>query len=193
MPERLRRLVEVLCGESGAVAAETEDLFDVTTAYATMGAAGYDAVGRAGLCFSVVDSVAFEGVLAGVDDLVALSTETPGAGYETVDDDHGYRWVVIEDLSFDDLATTVHAAADAVIAEGYSEYLLCGAFAFEYEGDRRAYLLYNFSRGAWYPFVPTDDQGRDADRERELADLVGGEVDLEGDPDRWYPFWSIPI
>ena len=191
MRERLRRLIEVVLGDGGAAAADPDDLFDVTTGYATMGTAGYDAADRAGLCFSKVDSVAFEAVLADVDDLVALSTESPGAGYRTVDDDHGYRWVVIGDRAFDDLVTTVHTAADALIAAGYSEYLLCAAFAFE--GQRRVYWLYNFSRGAWYPFVPIDDGARDADRERELAGLVDGEFDLEDDPSRRYPFWSIPV
>jgi hypothetical protein len=191
MGGRLSRFVEVLFGESGAVEADADDLFDVTSGYTTLGTAGYDAAGRAGLCLSRADGVAFERVLDDVDALLALSTETPGTDYDVVDDDHGYRWLVVEDRAFDDLVTTVHTAADALIAEGYSEYLLCAAFAFE--GERTVYWIYNFSRGTGYPFVPAGATMRDGDRESQLAALVEGEFDLEDDPSRRYPFWSIPV
>jgi len=191
MAGRLRRFVEVLFGEGGATGADPEDLFEITTAWVTLETNGYESVDRAGLCFSDVESVDFDAVVRDVEDLLAVSEEETMAEYEVVDDDYGYKWVLISDALFEDVVGDVHMVADTLIEEGYESYLLSAVFAFQ--GDREVYWVYNFTRGRWYPFAPTGSGSRETDLEADLRELVGRELDLEADPDRRYPLWGVPF
>lgn len=191
MRERLRRFVEVLFGEGGVTGADPEDLFEITTAWVTLGSHGYESVDCAGLCFSNVESVDFDAVVEDVEAMLSVSAEETQATYRVLDDDYGYKWVLIADASFDDVVTDVHMVADTLITEGYENYLLCAAFGFE--GEREVYWLYNFKRGTWYPFAPRHTGKRDEALEDELRELTGGDLDLEPDPDRRYSLWGIPF
>ena len=78
-------------------------------------------------------------------------------------------------------------------AGGYGDRLLAAVFAFE-ENGRRLYLIYNFKRGAFYPFVPAPgDKQRDNEREMRLKAQIGGEVPIEPEMTRWFPLWEIPL
>lgn len=191
MRERLRRFVEVLFGEGGVTGADPEDLFEITTAYITLGSHGYESVDRAGLCFSSVESVDFDAVVEDVEGMLAVSAEENRAQYRVIDDDYGYKWVLLADASFDDVVTDVHMVADTLITEGYENYLLCAVFGFE--GHREVYWIYNFKRGTWYPFAPRAVGQRDEALEDELCDRLGSDLDLEPDPDRRYSLWGIPF
>lgn len=191
MKQRLRRFAEVLFGEGGAVPSDPDDIFAVTTAYTTMGVEGYESLDRAGLCFSHVDSLAFERVVDDVDELLRLSTETSDADYDVVEDNYGYWWVLLEDRVFDDLVSTIYVASDALIDAGYTDHLLCAGFSFE--RDAEAYWIYNFKRGSWYPFVPDGDGERNRDVERHLEGIGARALELERDPSRRYPLWGIPF
>ena len=191
MFERARRFVSVVLGEGGAAAADPDDLFNVSTGYVTLGANGFDSVDRAGLCFTRVDTVDFDRVVDDIEDLLAVDAEGPEEVSEVTEDDYGYTWVLLEDPDFESLVTAVHMVADTLIEEGYERYLLCAVFAFE--RDAEVYLIYNFKRGRWYPFVPVAQGRRDEDVERELADLVDGVFAVETDEDRQYALWGIPF
>ncbi len=75
---------------------------------------------------------------------------------------------------------------------GYGERLLCAVFAFEEKG-RQIYFIYNFKRGAYYPFVPAGDKQRDTERELQLKAQIGGELPIEPELERWFPLWEIPL
>ena len=191
MREHLGRFAEILFGEGGVTGADPEDLFEITTAWITLGSHGYESVDRGGLCFSSVESVDFDAVVDDVEDMLSVSAAETPVEYSVVDDDFGYKWVLLSDAMFEDVVTDVHMASDTLITEGYENYLLCAVFAFE--DDREVYLVYNFKRGTWYPFVPTQTGQRDTALEDELRDLVGSELDFELDPNRQYPLWGIPF
>ena len=65
-------------------------------------------------------------------------------------------------------------------------------FAFEEKG-RPIYFIYNFKRGAYYPFVPRGDKQRDTERELQLKAQIGGELPIEPELERWFPLWEIPL
>jgi hypothetical protein len=66
-------------------------------------------------------------------------------------------------------------------------------FAFE-EKERPLYLIYNFKRGAFYPFVPAaGEKARDSERELRLKAQLGAELPFEEDMARWFPLWEIPL
>ena len=59
---------------------------------------------------------------------------------------------------------------------------------------RPLYWIYNYKRGAFYPFVPAGgDQQRDNERELVLKAQMSSELPVEQELDRWFPLWGIPI
>jgi hypothetical protein len=69
-------------------------------------------------------------------------------------------------------------------------------FAFQDERGRPLYLIYNYKRGSFYPFVPAGGGGtgqRDNERELVLKAQLGSELPLESELSRWFPLWGIPI
>ncbi len=89
-----------------------------------------------------------------------------GTRVETSDDTYGFRWLVLRGNDFDDLVVGINAVSSALEGGGYGERVLCAVFAFEDEQERPVYWIYNYKRGAFYPFVPAGgEQQRDNERE----------------------------
>jgi hypothetical protein len=171
--------------------ADPDDLWGMSTAYLTMGAdLDFDPVGTAALCFGDVDSTDFAST---VDDVMAIlergETET-GTAYDLQSDDHGYQWVVLHDDDPEDLVTSIHFAADTFVERDYGSRLLAAVFGFEHtRDDTRAYWIYSFRRGTFYPFVPADGRERDHKTEFKLESVLDGELAVEDDEQYWYPLW----
>lgn len=183
----IRDLLGLGAETSAQRAADPDDLFGMSTAYITMDAdLDYEAIDEAALCFAGVDSTDFADALEEARGLVEMGDA--GTIADVHEDDHGYRWVVLRDPDFEDLVVGVHAAADEFIERGYGPRLLAGVFGFERDGDR-AYWIYSFRRGAFYPFVPAGDRERDHGAEFKLRSVLQGEVDVEDDEAYWYPLW----
>jgi hypothetical protein len=192
-------------------AADPEALFGMSTAYVTMEAElGYESAGAAALCFSEVDSTAFADAVDEVEAILRAGETETGTEFRRRKDDHGYHWVILEDDDPEDLVTSVHFAADEFVEQGFGSRLLAAAFGFEKiddevaesggrSGDRgagasrastdRAYWLYSFRRGAYYPFCPSGDHDRNTKAEFKLRSVLDGELEIEGDESHWYPLW----
>jgi hypothetical protein len=56
-----------------------------------------------------------------------------------------------------------------------------------------AYLVYLFKRGTFYPFVPDGKEHRNLEEELRLRSLVGDDLTVETDLDRWFPLWDLPV
>ena len=169
--------------------ADPEDLFGMSTAYMTMQAdLGYDHCGEAALCFSGVDSTRFDDAVSEVEAILEAGEIETGTGFHRYQDDHGYRWFVLEDDDPEDLVTSIHFAADQFVEEGFGSRLLAAVFGFE-KPEHDAYWVYSFRRGAYYPFVPAGDHERDQRVEFKLQSVLDGELGLEGDESYWYPLW----
>ncbi|KTG08009.1 hypothetical protein AUR64_01225 [Haloprofundus marisrubri] len=172
-------------------AADPEDLFGMSTAYLTMQAdLGYDHVGAAALCFSSVDSTDFAETLDEVEAILHAGSEETGTTFRRHADSHGYQWVVLEDSDPEDLVTSIHFAADEFIERGYGSRLLTAVFGFEKDDENvRAYWIYSFRRGAYYPFAPQTGHERNQRVEFKLQSVLDGELGIEDDERYWYPLW----
>jgi hypothetical protein len=53
-------------------------------------------------------------------------------------------------------------------------------------------LVYLYKRGTFYPFAPAGDQRRDNALELQVRGLIGNDVPLEKDLDRWLAIWGAP-
>ena len=77
---------------------------------------------------------------------------------------------------------------------GYGDRLLAAVFAFRDEQAKPVYWIYNYKRGAFYPFVPAGgEQQRDNERELRLKAQIGADLPVEAELERWFPLWDIPI
>lgn len=133
-------------------------------------------------------------------------------------DTYGYRWVVVEAADVDELVTRVHFVNSTLEAHGYGPQLLCSVFGFGPAPSSTglqplgqaslapdpgsplptaqrasAYLVYLFKRGSFYPFAPRGGQQRDNEVELRLKALLGGDLAIEQELDRWFPLWELPI
>ena len=207
--DTLRSVLGVRAESDAASDADPEDLFGMSTAYVTMEAdLGFASVGEAALCFSSVDSTDFADTVDAVEAILDAGGEETGTEFRRHGDDHGYRWVVLADDDPEDLVTSVHFAADEFIDRGYGSRLLAAVFGFrrdesgasasnartgtggtrERDGDR-AYWIYSFRRGAYYPFAPRNTSERNERVEFKLESVLDGELGLEPDKEYWYPLW----
>ncbi|QLG60831.1 PspA-associated protein PspAB [Halorarum salinum] len=171
--------------------ADPDDLFGMSTAYVTMEAdLGFAPVGEAALCFSSVDSTDFASTVEEVEEILHAGSEETGTEFRRHADDHGYQWVVLADDDPEDLVTSIHFAADTFVERGYGSRLLAAVFGFERTRDSsdRAYWIYSFRRGAYYPFAPKNGE-HDGRIEGKLESVLDGELDLEPDKEYWYPLW----
>ncbi len=171
--------------------ADPEDLFGMSTAHLTMDAnLGYEPIYEVGLCFSNFDSTKFDNAVKEAREMAELGD---GGSIAThTEDTHGYQWITVEDTDYEELITAVYSVADEFIDQNYGSRLLAVVFGFTKENER-AYWVYSFRRGSFYPFCPSGKNNRDNGREFKLQSVLDGELDVESDESYWYPLWpSIP-
>ncbi|MGE5635859.1 MAG: PspA-associated protein PspAB [Nocardioidaceae bacterium] len=169
-------------------------LFAMTTAYISLDTGlGIKHRGVAGIVFQPLATADFQSIAKDTEELLRGAAEDTGTKVETADDEFGYRWLVLRDSDFEDLVVAMNTVSTQLQAGGYGDRLLAAVFAFE-EAGRPIYFIYNFKRGAYYPFVPTGgDKSRDSERELRLRAQLAAELPIEEDMSRWFPLWEIPL
>ena len=169
-------------------------LFAMTTAYVAMETElGMKSSSAAGIVFQPLATADFEQILTDAEELLHGTAQETGATLESADDEYGYRWIVLRDPDFEDLVVSLNTISTELQGGGYGDRLLCAVFAFEAKNGR-AYFIYNYKRGAFYPFVPAGGkQQRDTERELRLKAQLENELPLEQELTRWFPLWEIPL
>lgn len=182
---RIRDLLATAVERDATRPSDPEDLFQLTSASVTMEAdLGYPPLPVAGLCFAAMDSTDFRDAVRDVEAVLE------GDGFSDVRvDDHGYTWAVAERPDFEGLVTDLYVAADTLDDRGYGDRVLAAVFGFESERGERAYWVYSFRRGSFYPFAPRPGSERDSTLEVKLQSVLDGELDVESDTRYWYPLW----
>jgi hypothetical protein len=168
-------------------------LFAMTTAQVELETAlGLKHRNAAGIVFQPLATGDFEAIVNETDELLRGAAEDTGTQVETADDEFGYRWLILRDEDFEDLVVSLNVVSTQLQGGGYGDRLLCAVFVFEEKGGP-IYFIYNFKRGAYYPFVPSGDKSRDTERELRLKAQVGRNLPMEEDLERWFPLWEIPL
>jgi hypothetical protein len=169
-------------------------LFAMTTAQVTLEAQlGLKHRPVAGIVFQPIATADFKQIVTETEELLRGTTQDTGTKVETADDEFGYRWIVLRDDDFEDLVVAVNVVSTQLEAGGYGDRLLCAVFPFEEDG-RPLYFIYNFKRGAYYPFVPgPGDKQRNTERELQLKAQMEKDLPLEQELTRWFPLWEIPL
>ena len=171
-------------------------LFAMSTAHVTLESAlglGHREV--AGIVFQPLSTADFTGIVREAEELLRGAAQDTGSKVESTDDAHGYRWIKVRDPDFEDLVVSLNLVSGQLQSGGYGDRLLACVFAFTEEArGRSVYFIYNFKRGAFYPFVPAAGaQQRDTESELRLKAQVGGELPIEPELERWFPLWDVPL
>jgi hypothetical protein len=174
--------------------AAPDRLFAMTTAQVTLDTGlGLKHKGSAGIVFQPLETADFEQILKETDELLRGSAADTGTEVDSSADEYGYRWVKLHDQDFEDLVVAMNTVSSQLEGSGYGDRLLAAVFPFERDG-KSIYFIYNFKRGAYYPFIPAPgDKARDSEAELRLKAQVGPELPWEQDIARWFPLWEIPL
>jgi hypothetical protein len=174
--------------------APTDRVFAMTTAQVTLEMElKLSSTGKAAIVFQPLATSDFEGIVSDMEEVLRGTGEETGTTIATEDDEFGYRWMILSDPDFEDLVVGLNAVSTALEAGGYGDRILCAVFAFRDEASKPVYWIYNYKRGAFYPFVPAGPQKRDNERELRLKAQIGPELPIEQELERWFPLWGIPI
>jgi len=170
-------------------------LFALTTAYVDLETAqNVKTTGKAGIVFQQLATADFQQIVSDTEELLKGTGQETGSKISTKDDEFGYRWVIVEDPEIEDLVVAVNTTADNIAVGGYADRILAAVFSFADQAGNPIYLIYNYKRGAWYPFVPAPgDQQRNTERELQLKAQIGAGLPFEADLARWFPLWGAPI
>ena len=169
-------------------------LFAMSTAYVTLDT-GHQVrtKGVAGIVFQPLATADFESIAGEMEEILRGTGADTGTTISTSDDEHGYRWMILRDDDIEDLVVGVNAVSDALMVGGYGDRVLAAVFAFKDSKGRPVYLIYNYKRGRWYPFVPAGERERDGERELQIKAIIDGELPIEPELERWFPLWGTPI
>lgn len=208
-------LLDTLFGRTKPVAAKLDALFALPSAAVTLEAsAGMTLSGRAGVCWKPPAGQAAEDVQREIGQLLAIddSAETPDQAHKDPQgpaggtpgvevgtltqavDSYGYRWLLLEDPSVDDLVARVHLVNTMVAEGGWGPQLLCSVFSVNQgSGTKPVYLVYLYKRGTFYPFAPDGKEHRDNEAELRIRAILGSDLPVEADLSRWFPLWDLPV
>jgi len=188
-------LFDVITGKRKLAKPAADRLFALSTAYVTFQAQLEIATtGAAAIVFQALETADFTEIVREMEEVVRATGEDAGGDVRSHTDQFGYRWMVLQEPEFDDLVVGINAVSSSLEAGGYGERILCAVFAFKDADARALYLIYNYKRGAFYPFAPAaGSQQRDTERELRLKPQLAAELPIEPELERWFPLWGIPI
>jgi hypothetical protein len=189
-------LRDVLFGRKKLKDPARERLFAISTARITLETElDMKPAGAAGVCFKSLSAGEFVRAENELQQLLDAVASESGSKVERHTDDMGFEWLVVRDGDFEDLVTTVHLVAQELQDRGFGPQLLAALFPFDGKfKEGRAYWVYGFKRGAFWPFVPTGkDQERDNAEELELKAKLEQELPIEQDLTRWFGLFNAPL
>ncbi len=187
--------LDIITGKRKLAGPAPDRLFAISTAYVTLQTSlEVNSRGTAAIVFQPLATADFESIVRDMEEVVRATAADSGTTVETSDDSYGFRWLVLRGKDFDDLVVGINAVSGALQTGGYGDRVLCAVFAFEDSHKRPLYFIYNYKRGAFYPFVPAPGQEqRDTERELVLKAQIGNDLPIEAELQRWFPLWGIPI
>jgi hypothetical protein len=212
-------LRDVLMGRTKPVEAKLDALFALPSAGVTLESAeGITSSGHAGVCWKPPAGRSPADVQAEIEQLLEISDRDDAAGpgatdgatpppattgpatqdLQQAEDSFGYRWLLLEDPSLEELVTRVHLVNSTLQDNGWGPQLLCSVFGMvpgaTGGGDAKPFfLVYLYKRGTFYPFAPTGKEQRDSEYELHLRATVGSDLPIEQDLSRWFPLWDLPV
>jgi hypothetical protein len=180
-----------------AIRANSGAIFSLSSAYITLETKlGLKNTGRSAVSIKMVNGMYFSVMKEDIQSFLDASKREFGLRYRTVIDSYGYLWVIIEGKRMEDILAGITAVGDTVEEKGFSDKLLAAVFEFSSNIENSnsiRYLIYNYRRNNFYPFIPTGQKNRDTEQEMKILSAVEKEMPFEKDMAFWYPLWDLPL
>ena len=164
---------------------------------------GLKITGRCALTFKTVSGTFFYEMDRDIRQFLGNLQPEFDLTWRTTTDSYGYMWIIFEGKRIEDLLAGLSTVGDIVEERGFSDKLLAAVFEFSSErggggeegGKRSAqqYLIYNYKRNKFYPFVPIGQKRIDAEQQMKIMATVAEEIPFERDMTLWYPLWDLPL
>lgn len=149
--------------------------------------------GKAGLTYKPGSGGAFDELEHEVRGLLHTGQQNNGTRYTLETDEYGYRWVLLADEQFEDLAMGLYVIGQSFIERRAADLLLAAVFPFSHQG-KEVQWIFTFKRGSFYPFAPVPEtQRRDNEMEMELAEKVAEHLPIEKRLEQWFALWGAPF
>ncbi len=176
----------------------SDAIFSLSSAYITLEIKlGLKNTGRSAMSIKAVDGMHFSVMREDIQHFLDASKTEFNLRYRTVTDSYGYLWVIIEAKHMEDILAGITAIGDTVYEKGFSDKLLAAIFQFsnniENNNNSIQYLIYNYKRNNFYPFIPIGQKKRDTEQEMKILSALGQEMPFEKDMSFWYPMWDLPL
>lgn len=186
--------LDAILGRSKPIRANSDALFGLSTGVITLQTElDLQPTGAGAITFRPVSSGDFSQLVKDVDALLQASAKDSPITWASQEDRFGYEWVILKAQEFDNLVATIHMIGRELEDAGYGPQLLAAVFQFKGAKGLSVYWMYNYKRGAFYPFVPTGNGSRNNAEEVHLSSVMGRELNMEKDLSKWYPLWGIPL
>jgi hypothetical protein len=188
-------LLDILTGKRKLAKPAEDRLFAISTAYVTFETTlEITSRGSAAIVFQSLATADFTSIVRDMEEVVRATASDSATTVETSEDSYGFSWLILRGTDFDNLVVGINAVSGALETGGYGDRVLCAVFAFQDARGRPLYWIYNYKRGAFYPFVPlAGAQQRDNERELVLRAQAANELPIEPDLQRWFALWGIPV
>ncbi|HEX3948054.1 MAG TPA: hypothetical protein VHW47_10125 [Acidimicrobiales bacterium] len=186
-------LFDSLLGRTKPIRPNLDALFALPSAAVTLQLSeGLDLSGHAGICWKSPAGQSATDVKKEIAELLAEPTLTQA------EDSYGYQWLLLDDPDAETLVTRVHLVNTSLTENGWGPQLLCSVFGLVPSADagpdvRALYLVYLYKRGTFYPFAPDGKEHRDSELELRTRAVLGSDLPVEQDLQRWFPLWDLPV
>jgi hypothetical protein len=178
-----------------------EGIFSLTSAYVTLETKlELSSTNRAGFCIKNVNGTNFNDTIREAQEFLRISRSEFLTEDTVVNDRLGYLWIMINGRSTEDVLVVLNGVAETFEEAGFRDQLLAAVFEFRsdannhnaYQGPQ--YLIYNYKRAKFYPFVPLGSQEKRVDDlELKIMSVISKETPWENDMSVWYPMWDMPF
>ncbi|MDQ5863795.1 MAG: hypothetical protein M3263_02820 [Thermoproteota archaeon] len=176
-------------------------MFSLSSAYVTLEVKlGLKVTGRCALTFKRVSGTFFYHMEQDIRQFLDNLKPEFDLTWRISTDAYGYMWIVIEGKRIEDLLAGLTTVSDIVEEKGFSDQLLAAVFEFSSDrevgtgrGASQQYLIYNYKRNNFYPFVPVGQKTIDAEQQMKIMATIAEEIPFERDMTLWYPLWDIPL
>ena len=176
----------------------SDTIFALSSAYITLETKlGLKSTGRSAISLKAVDGMYFLTMKEDIRNFLNVSRTDFDLTYRILTDTYGYLWIIIEGKNMEDILAGMTAVGDIIYERGFADNLLATVFQF-ISGTLEAnpssqYLIYNYKRNNFYPFVPLGQKNRDTEQEMKILSAVDQELRFEKDMSNWYPLWDVPL
>jgi len=166
-------LLDTLLGRTKPVKSKSEALFAMATAQITLETKLHlTPAHRAGVVFRPVESSYFDEAEQQLQAMLGQSGKDENLKYETQTDSYGYRWIIVENESFEELVAALHMVSITLADQGFGDQLLAAGFRFD-TADHPVYWDLQLQARRVLPVRA--GAGRKATRQRRGASPRGGD------------------